>query len=122
MVEFHIATWEEIEESIFEIASKMIEEDYLPDTIVAILTGGLIPAKLLSDLLDVKNIRYIEIKFYKGIRSTDTKPLLKGIYIDNLEKKKVLIVDDVADTGTTLEVVEQLVRFFNPSDVRTATL
>ncbi|MEM0372962.1 MAG: phosphoribosyltransferase, partial [Sulfolobales archaeon] len=58
MVEFHIATWEEIEESIFEIASKMIEEDYLPDTIVAILTGGLIPAKLLSDLLDVKNIRY----------------------------------------------------------------
>jgi len=122
MVEFHTATWEEIEESIFEIASKMLEEDYMPDVIVAILTGGLIPAKLLSDLLDIKTIRYIEIKFYKGVRVTEMKPLLKGIYIDNLEGKKVLIVDDVVDTGTTLEVVEQIVRFFNPLEVKTATL
>jgi hypoxanthine phosphoribosyltransferase len=122
MDEFYIATWDEIEESIFNIAIRMIEEDFIPDAIVAILTGGLIPAKLISDLLDVKIIRYVEIKFYKGVRTTETQPLLKGIYIDSLERKKVLIVDDVADTGTTLDVVEKLVRFFNPNEVKTATL
>lgn len=54
MVEFFSPTWDDIEEQIFRIARKMATESFYPDVIVAILTGGVIPAKLFADILNMK--------------------------------------------------------------------
>ncbi|MEM4131169.1 MAG: phosphoribosyltransferase, partial [Metallosphaera sp.] len=60
MVEFYNPTWDDIEEQIFRIAKEMAKDNFLPDAIVAILTGGVIPAKLFADILNMKNIKYID--------------------------------------------------------------
>jgi len=44
---------------------------FKPDVIIAVAKGGLIPARIVSDLMGVDEIGYIEVKFYKaiGVRS-----------------------------------------------------
>jgi hypoxanthine phosphoribosyltransferase len=121
MVEYFIPSWDDIEDSIFNVSEKIIK-DYNPDVIVAILTGGVIPAKLISDIIGIKNIKYIEIKFYKEVGKTQPKPTLKAIYVDDLENKNVLIVDDVSDTGETLSAVSRVIELFNPQNIRSATI
>ncbi|BDB98856.1 MAG: phosphoribosyltransferase [Saccharolobus sp.] len=122
MVEYYVPSWEEIEDAIFYIGESLVKNNYIPDVIIAILTGGMIPAKLLSDLLDIKVIRYIDIKFYRSVGKTESKPVIRSVYTDSLEGKKVLIVDDVADTGETLEAVSNVITMFSPLKVMTATL
>ncbi|AOL17108.1 phosphoribosyltransferase [Sulfolobus sp. A20] len=122
MVDYYIPSWNEIEEGIFYIGESLVKNYYIPDVIVAVLTGGVIPAKLLSDLLDIKNIRYIEIKFYRNVGKTENKPVIKSVYTDSLEGKNVLVVDDVSDTGETLEAVSNVITMFNPTKIMTATL
>lgn len=122
MVEYYVPSWDDIEDSIFDIAEKIVKDAFVPDAIIAILTGGVIPAKLLADLLGVKTIRYIEIKFYRAVGSTENKPIIKAVYVHDLENKNVLIVDDVADTGETLEAVTNIVAMFNPKKIKTATI
>ncbi|EHP70646.1 MAG: phosphoribosyltransferase [Metallosphaera yellowstonensis] len=122
MVDFLIPSWEEIEDRVFQIVEKMTKDGFFPDAIIAVLTGGAIPAKLLSDILDTKNIKYVDIKFYKGVGTTENRPVIKAIYINDLENKNVLIVDDVSDTGETLEAVSNVVSMFSPKTIRTAAL
>ncbi|BCU69525.1 phosphoribosyltransferase [Stygiolobus caldivivus] len=122
MVEYYIPKWEEIEEGILNMTERMLSEDFIPDVIVAILTGGVIPAKLMSDVLGIKNMRYIDVKFYKGVGNRESKPIVRAVYVDNIENKKVLVIDDVSDTGETLDFVGNVIAMFNPSLVRTATI
>lgn len=122
MVEYYIPTWDEIEEDVFQIAEKIANDKFVPDVIIAILTGGVIPAKLFSDIFGIKTLRYIEIKFYRGVNKTDNKPVVKAVYVNDVENKKILIVDDVADSGETLEAVTNVITMFNPSLIRTATI
>ncbi|MEM0193454.1 MAG: phosphoribosyltransferase [Metallosphaera sp.] len=122
MVEFYNPTWDDIEEQIFRIAKEMAKDNFLPDAIVAILTGGVIPAKLFADILNMKNIKYIDIKFYRDVGKTESKPVIKAVYVNDLDNKKVLVVDDVSDTGETLEAVTNVVSMFSPKVIRTATL
>ncbi|AWR98813.1 phosphoribosyltransferase [Metallosphaera hakonensis] len=122
MVEFFNPTWEDIEEQIFKIAKRMADDSFYPDAIVAILTGGVIPAKLFADILNMKNIKYIDIKFYRDVNQTESKPVIKAVYVNDLENKKVLVVDDVSDTGETLEAVSNVISMFSPKTIRTATL
>ena len=122
MVEYYIPKWEEIEEGILTITERMLSDDFVPDVIVAILTGGVIPAKLMSDVLGIKSMRYIDVKLYKGVNSRENKPIVRAVYVDSLENKKVLVIDDVSDTGETLDFVGNVIAMFNPSLVRTATI
>ncbi|EZQ10833.1 MULTISPECIES: phosphoribosyltransferase [Acidianus] len=122
MPEYFIPSWDEIENDIFSIAEKLISESFYPNAIVAILTGGVIPAKLFSDILGVKNLKYVDIKFYRGVNSRESKPVIRAIYANDLEGKNVLIVDDVSDTGETLEAVTNVVTMFSPIKVKTATI
>jgi hypothetical protein len=122
MVEYYIPKWEEIEEGILTITERMLSDDFVPDVIVAILTGGVIPAKLMSDVLGIKSMRYIDVKFYKGVNSRENKPIVRAVYVDSLENKKVLVIDDVSDTGETLDFIGNVIAMFNPSLVRTATI
>ncbi len=53
---------------------------------------------------------------------TESRPVIRSVYTDSLEGKKVLVIDDVADTGETLEAVSNVITMFNPAKVMTATL
>jgi hypoxanthine phosphoribosyltransferase len=94
----------------------------MPDLIVAIGRGGFVPGRLICDFLLLNDLTSMKIEHYK--RAADMQPETKirypiPVYITG---KKVLIVDDVTDTGDTLSLAVDYVRSLKPADVRTAVL
>ncbi|ADM27066.1 phosphoribosyltransferase [Ignisphaera aggregans DSM 17230] len=119
---FLVLSWNDIVDLSLELARKIMLSKYVPDAIVAILRGGYIVAKLVSDYLGIEHISTLEIKFYKGIGEKAERPIVISPIVHDLRGKKVLIVDDVADSGRTLQVAIDIVRLHGAKDVRTATL
>ncbi len=106
-----------------KILSRRIKSSgYMPDLIVAIGRGGFVPGRLICDVLLLNDLTSMKIEHYK--RAADMQPETKIRYpipVD-ISGKKVLIVDDVTDTGDTLSLAVDYVRSLKPADVRTAVL
>ena len=111
--------WDDVEKAVTALATTL-EREFVPDLIVGIARGGLIPAVRLSHLLRDKLLRMIHIKFYKGVNLRKEKPELLAD-VGELPPK-VLIVDDVADTGATLEFVLERVKGKGAKDIKIATI
>jgi len=105
-----------------DLAEKILNSRFIPDVVVAILRGGYFVAKLISDFLGLDNIATLEIKFYKGIGEKAERPIVIHPITFDLRDKKTLVVDDVADSGRTLQVAIDIVRLHGAKEVRTATL
>jgi uncharacterized protein len=104
--------------------STMVHEDgFEPDMILAIARGGLLVAGALGYALAVKNIYTMNVEFYTGVDERMEVPMILPPIPDLslLANAKVLIVDDVADTGKTLELVKPFCAE-RVAEVRTAVL
>ncbi|AEM39615.1 phosphoribosyltransferase [Pyrolobus fumarii 1A] len=119
---FITPSWSEIEELCMEIAEDVLRDGYKPDIVVGVLRGGIIPAKIVADYIGVKRIATVEVKFYAGIGATREEPVITQPLIENVRGQRILLVDDVADTGKTLAHVASFLNYYGPSEVRTATV
>ncbi len=92
-----------------ELAQAIADSGFVPDILLGIARGGLIPAGALAYALDCKNLFTISVEFYTGVNSRLDVPVMLPPFLDaqDLDDATVLIVDDVADTGRTLELVHQ---------------
>lgn len=115
-------TWDDIHVMSLKIARRIIEDNYKPDAIVGVLRGGFIVARIVADVLDVEDLGAVEVKFYKGIAEHAERPIITQPLTLDVRDKKVLIVDDVVDSGRTLEVVTEQVRLHGASIVKSAAL
>lgn len=113
-------TWWQVDRAIFSLADVLRE--YNPDTIVGISRGGLIPAVRLSHILGDVDFKVIDVKFYKGIDERTEEPIITIPIHGSLEGKRVVIVDDVSDTGKTLQVVIDEVKKRGARDIKVACL
>jgi len=119
---FLTLSWNEIEEASLTIAEKIVSSGFTPQVIVGVLRGGWIPARMLSDLLDVKEVGALEIKFYRGVEERSERPVITQPLVCDVKDKNVLIVDDVADTGKSLQVALGAVNLYGPKLIKTASL
>lgn len=105
-------TWEGFGVASRELTQQIVNSGWIPDLIVAIARGGLIPAGAVSYAMDVKSVGTMNVVFYTGVGETLIEPKLIPPLMDisAVDGKKVLIVDDVADSGRTLQLVMDLVR------------
>ncbi|MCD6301185.1 MAG: phosphoribosyltransferase [Staphylothermus sp.] len=111
-IEIEYISWKHLHLALIMLVKDMISTRFRPDIIYAIIKGGLIPARILSDLLGIDEIGFIGVKFYKGINTRDARPELTLPPTMSVRDKKVLIVDDVVDSGRTLQlVIEELTRY-----------
>lgn len=91
------------------------------DTIVAIARGGLMLSHALAQGLDIRNVQSVSTQLYDQTTKRDEISL--HVNCNLLTSKKVLIVDDIADSGLTLKSVkEELVRLYPGRDFKTVTL
>ena len=111
-VERESLTWDQFGHAAREIATEIYESGWMPDLVVAIARGGLLPAGAISYALGVKAIGTMNIEFYTDIAETLEAPVLIPPLMDTsaLCGHKVLVVDDIADSGKTLALVMQMVR------------
>jgi hypoxanthine phosphoribosyltransferase len=94
----------------------------MPDLVVAIGRGGFVPGRLVCDFLLLNDLTSMKIEHYK--RAADIQPETKIKYpipVD-ISGEKILIVDDITDTGDTLSLAVDYVWSLKPADVRTAVL
>ena len=104
-------TWQGFGDACRQIAQQIADSDWMPDLIVAIARGGMLPAGAISYALGVKANGAINVEFYTGVGKTMLEPEILEPYMDisSLEGKRVLIMDDVADSGKTLKLIMDLI-------------
>ena len=123
MAEREILTYELFGTAARELAQTIWDDGFRPDAIVAIARGGLTLAGALGYALDVKMLGSLNVEFYTGVEERLDEPVLLPPTLDRaaLEGRRVLLVDDVSDSGRTLALVLQLLRA-GGGEVRTVCL
>ncbi|MCW4024644.1 MAG: phosphoribosyltransferase [Candidatus Bathyarchaeota archaeon] len=119
--QYEVPTWNQTYEMLL-CQTQKIRQTFQPDLIVAICRGGLVPARILSDLLENPNIATIQIKYYVGIAKTENIPELKQPVTGSVEGKKVLLVDDISDSGESLKLAKTHLIEQGAKEVKIATL
>jgi uncharacterized protein len=92
-----------------QLGQSIADSGFRPDIILAIARGGLFPAGSLGYALSVKNLYVMNLEFYTGVDERLDVPVMLPPYLDKLDLRdsRILVVDDVADTGHTLKVVHE---------------
>ncbi|MEM1879529.1 MAG: phosphoribosyltransferase family protein [Desulfurococcaceae archaeon] len=114
-------SWKEIVEISVKLAHE-ISKRYKPDVIVAVAKGGLVPARIMLDFLNVDEFGVVEVKFYKSIGFTMDKPFIRILALPPIADKNVLVVDDVVDTGRTMQLVVNTLSSYRVKNVKTVAL
>ena len=107
--EREILTWELFGSASRELAQVVADDGYIPEMILSIARGGLLVGGALGYALGVKNVYTMNVEFYTGVDERLEVPRILPPAPDfvDLEDARILIADDVADTGHTLESVEE---------------
>ena len=115
-------SWDDVQSLTEEIARQIQESGYVPDVIVAVSRGGFDPARILCDQLGIKRLASLQIEYYRDINETSSTPEIVFPLNTEVPDTSILIVDDVSDTGTSLQVARDHVLERGASEVRVATL
>jgi hypoxanthine phosphoribosyltransferase len=101
-------SWEELGTGSKALGEQIVEDSFRPDFILGISRGGLLVAGALAYVLGVKNTFTMSVEFYTGVDERLDMPMILPPVPDlvDLEEARVLIADDVADTGQTLLLVK----------------
>jgi hypoxanthine phosphoribosyltransferase len=107
VTELETLSWADFGQACRELAQQVADDGYRPEIILSVARGGLLAAGALSYALGVKNVHVVNIEFYTGVDERLDMPVMlpPAPSTVDLSGATVLIVDDVADTGATLEVV-----------------
>jgi hypoxanthine phosphoribosyltransferase len=104
------------------LAEKITRDCFSPDIILAVSRGGYAPARVISDILGKAEMASVRVQFYSNIAKTNKKPVITQPISTPVHGKKVLVVDDVADTGKSLSLVKQQLEKGGASSIKIATL
>ena len=114
-------SWERVTSFSKDVANKVRESKFKPDYLIGITVGGLIPLGLIAEELEVSNILTVSAGSYSGKVQGELK--VKYLPEINLEGKKILLIDEVAETGKTLQNLSKMIREkYKPSKLCTAVL
>lgn len=104
-------TWQGFGDATRELARDIVESGWIPDLIIAVARGGLLPAGAISYAMEVKAMGTMNVEFYTGVGQTLNEPRLLPPLMDvsAIDGKRVLVVDDVADSGRTLKMVMDMI-------------
>jgi hypoxanthine phosphoribosyltransferase len=105
-LKLEIPTWEQIYEMILNLASKIRKDCFEPDVILGVSRGGWPPARVLSDLLENPELANVKTEFYMGVAETKGEPTITQPVSVSVRDKKVLVVDEIADTGKSLQLIQ----------------
>jgi uncharacterized protein len=105
-----------------ELAQQVVDDGYRPDIVLSIARGGLVVAASLAYALSVKPCFVLNVEYYTGVEERRDAPVvLPPLNLDEAKGARVLIADDVADTGHTLQLVHDLAAD-RVAETRTAVL
>jgi len=120
--ECEIMSWDQFYKLAKEAGEKIKASGYTPDIIVGLARGGWCLARVLCDLLGVKDLVSLKVEHWGITATPDGKAKLKYPFNIDLSGKRVLVVDDITDTGESMRISVEYVKTLNPLEVKTVTL
>jgi len=121
-LEFEIPSWDQIYVLLLKLAEAVRKSGFEPDVIVGVSRGGWIPARIMSDLLENPKLANVTAEFYVRVAETKHEPSITQPVSLPVKNKKVLVVDDVADTGESLKQVNSHLKNQGASEIKIATI
>lgn len=121
--EREVLTWDLFGQASRALARQVAESGFRPDIVLAVARGGLTVAGALAYALGVKNCVAMNVEFYTGVDERLDVPVMLPPTLDVIDIRglDVLVADDVADTGRTLELVRDVIAE-HVNDARAAVL
>jgi hypoxanthine phosphoribosyltransferase len=118
-----VLTWEAFGVASRDLAHTVADSGYRPDVVVAVARGGLTVAGALAYALGVKNCGTMNVEFYTDVDERLDVPVVLPPSLDMVDVAglRVLVADDVADTGHTLRLVREVL-LQHVAEARTAVL
>jgi hypoxanthine phosphoribosyltransferase len=115
--------WEAFGAAARDLAQVIRDDGYEPDVVIAVARGGLTVAGTLAYALGVKNCGAMNVEFYTGVDQRLDVPVVLPPTLDlvDVQGLRVLVADDVADTGHTLRLVREVLAQ-HVAEARTAVL
>jgi uncharacterized protein len=113
-------------ETVYDLAWTLAERvrgsGFAPDLVVAVSRGGFTPARALCDVLGIFNLTSIRVAHYRAPATKEPMATVRYPLCVPVEGLRVLVVDDVNDTGETLRAAREHLESLGPAEVRTAVL
>lgn len=118
-----VLTWDGFGDATRDLSRQIVFDDFAPEVVVAIARGGLLPAGAIAYGLGAKNCGALNVEFYTGIGTMLDQPevLPPALDLGYLKGRRVLLVDDVADSGRTLKLGVDLLEA-EGAEVRSVTI
>ncbi len=117
-----LVSWHDIERWVDDIIKKMEMDSYEPEIIIGMARGGIVPARIVSDRFQQKNLYTIKTEHW-GITATvdGQAKIVQGLPVD-INNRDIIIVDDITDTGQSMKLAYEYVKSLNPKSVKSSTL
>jgi uncharacterized protein len=117
-----LTTWAEVGRWADVLASQIVGAGPLPQTIVGLTRGGWVPARLLADRLGVHRLVALRAQHWGVTATKSGRAELTEELSGPVARERVLIVDDITDTGESLDLARAHVAERRPASLATATL
>lgn len=104
-----------------KLAHQIQDSGFSPEIVICIARGGYVPARLLCDFMNIFNLASIRIKHYTGSDKSEAAVLVEKLSMD-VRGMKILLVDDVDDTGETLQLALDYLGSMRPQEIKVAVL
>ncbi len=117
-MKFHKVSWEQYEKDCLKLARQLKGKKF--DKIIAISRGGLIAARILSDLLSIP-ISHITIESYKNLKQKKTVTITE-VPSARFYNQRILLVDEIADSGKTFKRAVSYFKNFQLKKISTLAL
>jgi len=120
-------SWEEVEKDTLHIINCMKQDNFDPDIIVSIARSGLIPAAMIAYAMGNKQLYVIKVDFSKIQKDGKDqelydRPTITQELTRDVQGLKVLVVDEMVVSGSTLKLVKAYMEIKNPKEVKYAVL
>ena len=114
-------SWRQIEQLSEKLAKAVRRSGFKPQCLIGITVGGVFPLALLAKTLRTKDIATISARSYSERKQGKLR--ITALPKINLRGKRVLLVDEIADRGTTLKYISKLLmRQYKVRELKTAVL
>ncbi len=121
-IPFAYLTWADLDEMTRSLADKVQFSGKKYDRIIALANGGLTMVRHFADLIDLRVISEMQVAYYRGINETHTTPeVIQPLSID-ITDQRILIFEDIVDSGATLEFTLAHLQEKGATEVHTAAL
>jgi len=117
-----ILTWQSFYDQSKKVAKKIQDSGYRADIMVGLARGGWVLSRVLCDFLEIKDLVSLKVEHWGITATPDGTAQIKYPFEIDLSGKKVLVVDDITDTGQSMKVATDYIKTMNPEEIKTATL